>query len=88
MINNKGPSFEPCGTPWSIEQSSNDVPFRATYCYLPDKYDLIEPTIIYDFKLLPKFSDLINFDDCIVNITSKSIRLYPVFIQKQILIQP
>ena len=36
------------------------------------------------FKLLPKFSDFINSDDCIVKITSKSIRIYPVFIQKRL----
>ena len=31
------------------------------------------------FLLLPKFTDLMNFDNCIGKITSKSIRLYPVF---------
>ena len=36
------------------------------------------------FKLLPKFSDFINSDNCIEKITSKPIRLYPVFIQKNI----
>ena len=35
------------------------------------------------FKLLPKFKDLINSDDCIGKITLKSIRLYPVFIKKK-----
>ena len=30
------------------------------------------------FKLLPKFNDFINSDDCIGTITSKSIRLQPV----------
>ena len=34
------------------------------------------------FKLLPKLSDLINSDDCIDKIRSKSIRLHPVFIKK------
>ena len=34
------------------------------------------------FKLFPKLSDLLNSDDCIEKNTSKSIRLYPVFIQK------
>ena len=34
------------------------------------------------FKLLPKFSDFINYDDSVGKMTSKSIRLYPVFIKK------
>ena len=33
--------------------------------------------------LLPKFSDFINSDDCMGKITSKSVRLYPVFNQKK-----
>ena len=37
------------------------------------------------FKLLPKLSDFIYSDDCIEKITSKSARLYPVFIQNKIL---
>ena len=32
-------------------------------------------------KLLPKFSDFINYDDCIGRITSKYIRQYAIFIQ-------
>ena len=40
--------------------------------------------LTFFFKLLPKFSDLINSGDCIGKITSKSIRLYPVFIEKKI----
>ena len=35
------------------------------------------------FNLPPKFSDFINSDDFIGQITSKSIRLYPVFIKKE-----
>ena len=35
------------------------------------------------FKLLPKFTDFINSDNCIEKITSKSIRTHPVFILKQ-----
>ena len=31
-----------------------------------------------------KFSGFVNFDDCIGKISSKSIRLYLVFIQKKI----
>ena len=31
------------------------------------------------FKLLPKHSDYINSDDCIEKITTKSIKIYPVF---------
>ena len=34
------------------------------------------------YEILPKFSDFINSDDCIGKITSKSMRLQPVFIQK------
>ena len=34
------------------------------------------------FKLLPNFTDFENSDDSIGKITSKSIRLQPVFIQK------
>ena len=34
------------------------------------------------FELLPKFIDFIISDDRIGNVTSKSIRLYPVFIKK------
>ena len=34
------------------------------------------------FKLLRKFSDLINSDDCMGTITSKSIRIYPVSYSK------
>ena len=36
------------------------------------------------FKLLPKFSCVINYDDCIGKITSKSLQPYPVFIKKYI----
>ena len=36
------------------------------------------------FKLLPKCSDFINSDDCIGKITSKSIRLKPSFILKNV----
>ena len=36
------------------------------------------------FKLLSKFSDLINYDNCIRKSISKSIRIYAVFIQKMI----
>ena len=35
------------------------------------------------FEILPKFSDFVNFDDCIEKITSKLIRLQPVFIKKK-----
>ena len=35
------------------------------------------------FELLQKFSDFVNFNYCIGKITSKSIRLQPVFIQKR-----
>ena len=35
------------------------------------------------FILLPKFTDLINSDNCIGKITSKYIRIDPVFISKQ-----
>ena len=35
-------------------------------------------------KLFPKFSDFIISDDCIEKIASKSIRLYPVFIEKNV----
>ena len=31
------------------------------------------------FKILPKFSDFINSDDCIGKIELKSVRQYPVF---------
>ena len=34
-------------------------------------------------KLLPKFTDFINYDDSIGKITSKSIRLHPVFIENR-----
>ena len=34
------------------------------------------------FKLLTKFIDFINYDDFIGKVTSKSIKLYPVFIKK------
>ena len=39
---------------------------------------------VFPVKILPKFSDFINSDDCIRKIKSKSIRLYPGFIQKEI----
>ena len=35
------------------------------------------------FKLLPKVSNLINSDDSIGKMTSKSIRIYPFFIKKK-----
>ena len=38
------------------------------------------------FKLLPKFSDIINSDDCMGKIISKYNKLNPVFIQKKILV--
>ena len=39
---------------------------------------------VFCFKWLPKFSDFINCNDCIKQTKSKSIRLYPVFIQKRL----
>ena len=36
------------------------------------------------FKLLPKFSYFIDYDDCMGKITYESIRLYTVFIQNMI----
>ena len=36
------------------------------------------------FELLSKFSDIINSDDCIGKITSKSVRLQPFLIQEKI----
>ena len=33
-------------------------------------------------RILPKFNNFVNSDDCIGKITSKYIRLQPVFIQK------
>ena len=38
------------------------------------------------FPLLPKFNDFINPDDYMKKMTSKSTRLYPVFIQTKICI--
>ena len=35
------------------------------------------------FKLLPKFYDFVNSNEYIRKITSKSIRIYPVFIKKK-----
>ena len=35
-------------------------------------------------KLFLKFMDFVNFDDCICEIISKSIRIYPVFILKKL----
>ena len=37
---------------------------------------------VFFLKLLPKFCDFVCSNDCIRKITSKSIRLYPVFILK------
>ena len=37
---------------------------------------------VFFFKMLPKFSDFVNSGYCIGKITSKSIRLQPVFIKK------
>ena len=39
--------------------------------------------IVRFFEMLLKFSDLINPDNCIAKIISKSIRLQPVFIKKK-----
>ena len=36
------------------------------------------------FQILPKFTDFVNSNECIGRITSKSMRLQPVFIQKKI----
>ena len=36
------------------------------------------------FLLLPKFIDFVNSDDCNGEVTSKSIRLYLVFIEKDL----
>ena len=36
------------------------------------------------YKILPKFSDFVYYDDYIGTIRSKCIRLQPVFIQKKI----
>ena len=35
------------------------------------------------FKILPKFSEFVNSDDCIEKITSKSMRLQPVYIKRK-----
>ena len=44
-----------------------------------------EKLIFLDFfEILPNFNDFVNSDDCIGKITSKSIRLKSVFIQKNI----
>ena len=39
--------------------------------------------VVFFFRLLPKFSDFINFDDCIAKIASKSIKLYPVSFEER-----
>ena len=39
---------------------------------------------VFFFEIFPKFCDFVNSDDCIEKITSKAIRLQPVFIQKKI----
>ena len=39
------------------------------------------------FELLLKFSDFVNFDNCIGKITSKYLKLNPVFVEKEILIR-
>ena len=41
---------------------------------------------IFFFPLLPKFNDFKNPDDYMKKMTSKSTRLYPVFIQTKIFI--
>ena len=48
--------------------------------FLGEKLFFLEFFLTLFFKLVLKFSDFINSDDCIGKITSKSIRLYPVLI--------
>ena len=48
------------------------------------KYFMFIFFAVFFFKLLPKLNDFINFDDCIGRITTNSIRLYAVFIQKKV----
>ena len=40
--------------------------------------------LLFFFKSLPNFSDFINSNDLIRKVTSKPIRLYPVFIEKKL----
>ena len=70
----------------SSERSSSDLSeytyFKIfKYCFIYNNTFLGEK-----LKLMPEFSDFINSDDCIGKITSKSIKLFPVFIQKKIFI--
>lgn len=38
--NGNGPKTDPCGTPMSLEQRLDLIPFTLTHCCLPSKYDL------------------------------------------------
>ena len=52
--------------------------------FLGEKWKYLGFFLQCSSKLFPMFSKFINSDDCIGKITSKSIRLEPVFIQKKI----
>ena len=45
--------------------------------FLGEKLEILG---FFFFKILPNFSDFVNYNDCIGKSTSKSIRLQPVFI--------
>ena len=73
----------------SSERSSSDLTEYIFYFKLEKYYFIYKNNFIdekwiffaFFFKLLSKFRNFINSDDCIGKIQSKSIRLYPVFIQ-------
>ena len=64
--------------------------------FLGEQWKIVGIFFAFLFKLLPKFSDLRNSDDCIGKLIqniisfqktlSKYIRLYPVYIKEKILI--
>ena len=52
---------------------------------LSDYIQILLKNIFEVNEILKKFNDFVNSDDCIGKITSKPIRLYPIFIKKNYL---
>ena len=47
-----------------------------------EKMNFLMKFLLFFLELIPKFNDIVNFDDRIGKITSNSIRLQPDFILK------
>ena len=61
MINNNGPSLEPCGTPAFISKGSDFTLSTTTICCMPAKY---EPTVLRKVPSTPIWLNLASKPLC------------------------